>query len=456
MVIIAGNFSLNFGHISGVKLESCILEMSHIKAFEFSRAYNRILEVNVMNNPVFLGINQNFIAEQIGRAEKYIFLAIPGITKKISDALIKTHNRLGGWEKISVVIDPSSKVYYLGYAELDAFDELVLCGCKIKCENNLRIGLLTVDDQMFVFSPLSLNLESDEEGADSVNALMIDYKIAQPIIEAIMSGKDINEPEIGKRNISEIEVRIVKNTVKYNPPQKPDLTRKISVLTSQFQFVNLSFKGSRLKNTTITLNARELGIVDEDLANRISGQYRVFEELPESYERGIRDLKDRYKRIKERFTRTIGEHGTIVWVSQRTDFENELKALQSEINKFNKEVVREVVDEANRSKERLKKFINKNYKKTNEQESFDQILAQIKRESVVDEIIEKAFAHYTEKELEKNLELKYQYYNISPQTVSNEEFAGKIEEVLGISLDKLVKQEIAFGVDKKTDESSLI
>lgn len=38
MVIIAGNFSLNFGHISGVKLESCILEMSHIKAFEFSRS----------------------------------------------------------------------------------------------------------------------------------------------------------------------------------------------------------------------------------------------------------------------------------------------------------------------------------------------------------------------------------------------------------------------------------
>jgi len=43
MVIIAGNFSLNFGHISGVKLESCILEMSHIKAFEFSRAYLFIL-----------------------------------------------------------------------------------------------------------------------------------------------------------------------------------------------------------------------------------------------------------------------------------------------------------------------------------------------------------------------------------------------------------------------------
>jgi|GEM_PF-3397098 hypothetical protein len=48
MVIIAGNFSLNFGHISGVKLESCILEMSHIKAFEFSRAYLLIKGVFIL------------------------------------------------------------------------------------------------------------------------------------------------------------------------------------------------------------------------------------------------------------------------------------------------------------------------------------------------------------------------------------------------------------------------
>lgn len=43
------------------------------------------------------------------------------------------------------------------------------------------------------------------------------------------------------------------------------------------------------------MNARELGIVDEDLADRISGQYRVFKKLPKSYERGISDLKDKYK-----------------------------------------------------------------------------------------------------------------------------------------------------------------
>lgn len=134
--------------------------------------------------------------------------------------------------EISVVIDPSPKVYYLGYADFDAFKELEESGCNIKCEKNLRIGLLTVHDQMFVFSPLSLNLESDEEGSDSVNAIAMNNKIAKPVIEAIMPENNLNEPEIGKRDISEIEVKIVKKTVTNNPPQKPDLTRKISVLTS--------------------------------------------------------------------------------------------------------------------------------------------------------------------------------------------------------------------------------
>ena len=208
-----------------------------------------------MNDPVFLAINQNFIAEQIWHAEKSVFLAIPGITKNISDALIESSKRLGGWDNINVVIDPSPKIYYLGYAEFEAFKELEMSGCNIKCEKNLRIGLLMFDGQVFVFSPISLNLESDEEGADSVNAIALEKKVSKAIIEAIAPSSNSNEPEIGKREISEIEVKIVENTITNNPPQKPDLTRKISVLTSQFQFIDLSFKGSQLKNTKISLNA---------------------------------------------------------------------------------------------------------------------------------------------------------------------------------------------------------
>lgn len=400
-----------------------------------------------MNDPVFLAINQNFIAEQIWHAEKSVFLAIPGITKNISDALTESSKRLGGWDNINVVIDPSPKVYYLGYAELEAFRELEKSGCNIKCEKNLRIGLLMVDGQVFVFSPISLNLESDEEGADSVNALALEKKVSKPIIEAIAPSSDSNEPEIGKREISEIEVKIVENTITNNPPQKPDLARKISILTSQFQFVDLSFKGSQLKNTKISLNARELGIVDEDLVERISGQYKVFEQLPQNYEKGIYNLKDKYKKLRERFTKTIGEYGTIVWISQSKDFEEAIKALQGDIDTFNKKIVKEIVDEINKSKERLKKFINENYK-VNQQQSFTQKLAQIKKEKVIEDIVERAFSAYTQEELEKNLELKHNYYNISSQMASDEGFNKKIEELLGVKLDDLVKYENAFGIDK--------
>ena len=400
-----------------------------------------------MNDPVFLAINQNFIAEQIWHAEKSVFLAIPGITKNISDALIESSKRLGGWDNINVVIDPSPKIYYLGYAEFEAFKELEMSGCNIKCEKNLRIGLLMFDGQVFVFSPISLNLESDEEGADSVNAIALEKKVSKAIIEAIAPSSNSNEPEIGKREISEIEVKIVENTITNNPPQKPDLTRKISVLTSQFQFVDLSFKGSQLKNTKISLNARELGIVDEDLVERISGQYKVFEQLPQNYEKGIYELKNKYKRLREQFTKTIGEYGTIVWISQSKDFEEEIKSLQGDIDAFNKKIVKEIVDEINISKERLKKFINENYK-VSQQQSFIQKLAQVKKENVIEDIVEKAFSAYTQEELEKNLEIKYHYYNISSQMASDEGFNKKIEELLGVKLDDLVKYENAFGVDK--------
>lgn len=225
------------------------------------------------------------------------------------------------------------------------------------------------------------------------------------------------------------------------------MARKISVLTSQFQFVELSFKGSQLKNTKISLNARELGIVDEDLVERISGQYKVFEQLPQNYEKGIYDLKDKYKKLRERFTKTIGEYGTIVWISQSKDFEAAIKTLQGDIDSFNKKIVKEIVDEINKSKERLKKFINENYK-VNQQQSFTQKLAQIKKEKVIEDIVEKAFSAYTQEELEKNLELKHHYYNISSQMASDEGFNKKIEELLGVKLDDLVKYENAFGVDK--------
>lgn len=401
-----------------------------------------------MNTPVFLSINQNFITEQIGLAEESIFLAIPGITHSISSALIESSKRLKGWDKINVVIDPSPKVYYLGYADLKAFKDLEMSGCSIKNEENLRIGILIVDGQVFVFSPISLNLESDEEAIDNINALVLEKKVSRSIIEAIVPSSNSNEPEIGKRKISEVEVRIVEKTIKNNPPLKPDLTRKINVLTSQFQFVDLSFKGSQLKNTKISLRARELGIVDEDLVKRISGQFKVFEQLPQNYEKGINDLKGKYRQIRDQFTKTIGDYGTIIWISQRKDFEDAIEELQKDIDKFNKSVIKEIVDEINISKAKLKNFISENYKE-NQQQSFDQKLAQIKKEKIIDDIVDKAFSNYTKEELEKKLMLKCHYYSISPQMASDEGFNKKIEELLDVKLDDLVKYEDAFGADER-------
>ncbi len=55
-----------------------------------------------MSEHVFLSINYDFIAEQILEAERTVFLAIPGLTSRVSDALIKCSEKLGGWDSITV------------------------------------------------------------------------------------------------------------------------------------------------------------------------------------------------------------------------------------------------------------------------------------------------------------------------------------------------------------------
>jgi hypothetical protein len=400
-----------------------------------------------MNQSTFHSVNNNFIVEKIKRAEQSVFLAAPGITISIVDALIECAKKLEGWEEITIVIDPSPKIYYLGYGESGALEKLDNNGCKVRCENNLRVGLLIVDQDVHVFSPLSLNLESDDEYEESINGLTLNKEGAKYVIEKINPSFDDKEPDIGSREMSEIEIKIIEHTLKNNPPQKPDLTRKINVITSQFQFVHLSFKGSQLKNTKISLNARELGIKDEDLLERIFGQYKVFEQLPQKYEKGIYDLKFKFKKLKERYTKTIGEYGTIIWVAQSKDFQNAINAFQGEIDIFNKNVVNEIVAEINKSKERLKIFINENYK-IDQQQSFDNGLAKIKKEKVILNIVDKAFSAYKKEELEKGLELKCYYYNISSQTVLDEGFNTKIEEMLGVKLDELIKHTNAFTVNE--------
>ncbi|MCZ2845245.1 MAG: OmpH family outer membrane protein [Candidatus Bathyarchaeota archaeon] len=400
-----------------------------------------------MEQPFFHSVSHNFISEKIRDAKKSVFLATPGITNIVCDALIECSTKLKGWNEIAIVIDPSPKIYYLGYGESDTLKKLESSGCRIRCEENLRVGLLIVDEIVYLFSPLSLNLESDDECENSVNGLTLNSNESNFLTEKVNPSEDGIEPSIGSREISEMELEIVENTIKNNPPQKPDLTRKLSVLTSQFQFVDLSFKGSQLQNAKTSLNARELGIVDEDLVKRISGQYKVFERLPEEYEKGMSNLKGKYKKLRDRFTKTIGDFGTIVWISQSKEFEEELKSLKKEIDSFNKNVIEEIVTEVSNSKKRLKEFINENYK-ISQQQSFTQKLAEIKKEKLIDDIIEKAFSAYTQEELSKNLEIKYKYYNISSQMASDEAFNNKVEELLGLKLDDLVKYENAFGVNK--------
>lgn len=77
-----------------------------------------------MNQTIFHSVNFNFIADKIKTAKKSVYLATPGITNTVADALIVCAENFRGWENITIVLDPSPKIYYLGYGENNALKKL--------------------------------------------------------------------------------------------------------------------------------------------------------------------------------------------------------------------------------------------------------------------------------------------------------------------------------------------
>lgn len=177
--------------------------------------------VREMVKPIFLSINNEFIYEMIKSAEKSIYLAIPGISKKIADALVDACNRFGGWNNINVVLDSSPKVYYIGFAEYEGYKNLKESGCTIRGEDGLRIGLLIIDEEVYIFSPSSLILESDQENSYNTNALALQQEISNSIIESVIPKNNSEKPVIGKKEISEAKNQMIQNAILSDPPAKP-------------------------------------------------------------------------------------------------------------------------------------------------------------------------------------------------------------------------------------------
>ena len=125
-----------------------------------------------MSQPLFEALNSERIAAEIRTAEYSVCYAAPGILNLAAEALVDIAEKIGA-ELITVCLDFDERVLRMGYGHLEAVQLLRDAGIEVRSTPGLRIGLVIVDGEGFIFAPPALLLEGEAQESLAPNAVRL-------------------------------------------------------------------------------------------------------------------------------------------------------------------------------------------------------------------------------------------------------------------------------------------
>ena len=276
---------------------------------------------------VFDFINSHRLAELINSTQTRLIVVVPAISKEVADAIVKAKGRV---RFLRVVLDPNEWVYRIGFGEIEGLSTLENAGIEVNRCSGLRIGLIETDGDLYIFSPTPQNVEVEPTHRQTPNAIRISTVAVDSIVEAI-APESVNSskiPEIGSIKMTQEEIQIAKKAIKDRPPVPPDLSRQITVLSSEFQFVETKFSGGRIQQRTVSLTAEDLGVRRKSLSKRIAGTYKIIEGAEIS---DLDSIAKKLQKIRKRYLIQIKHYGTVIDFRQKEEFKQAMEALKVEL-----------------------------------------------------------------------------------------------------------------------------
>ena len=390
-------------------------------------------------NRVVIALNEESLTERIVRANFRVCFVAPGLYDWVAEALLDVGGRIG-WSRIDIVIDPDPYVIQVGYGTEEALKRLRTGGAVLRKANHVRLGLIITDDRAAIFTPIALNIEEFPKTASSPNAVELSISEANRILDAVAptaaaDGAPLPIAEIGREKVADEDLKVLQQALKDAPPIAPDLARQMWVLNSQIQIVKITFDGARLSQHRISLRAEQLGIEDTDLVRRITGSFKLFEADIDGL---LAPLRADLEKIKELYgLKPIGDLGHVVLGRDRKKLENALGMFKKNLELAQSDMEQSLTEELENSRKRLKKMLS----------------AKVQEPGMSDGSLERRLNYIigsmkfpTAGKVLSRIEFDWSLLNITSQMIAKENFAQKIRELYGKSIEELATVEQAVGV----------
>lgn len=411
------------------------------------------------NDGLFKCCHNKDLIKLIEEAHRGIILAAPCIDSDVAKSLIDAKDRLGH-ENVWVIIDPDPNVIRLGYGNLEGIKDLYDNGFIMHVARGLRIKLIRVDDTTLIITPFSAILEENESFV--TNAISISTDEASKILKALFPDalkifspkttvKSTAKSELTSNVLTELDVKRVEQDLKMNPPIAPDLARKLRVLNSRFQFVELKFKGSKPAQRKLTLEAGDLGVDPKQFKN-LNGTWKVLESDGEMSNEII-SLEKELKAIRDKYFIPLKGFGHVILGERRPDFDQEMKSFKNKVNSVCTQMKEKISKQLDSSRAKLKGLLVKNLTKQVPPDilklNLPLDLQKKQIENKVQSTLEKKFTKA--EALVASIEVDWTIYNISEQIMGKAGFADSVKKAFSLDLEDLVNAKDVFSAKNITE-----
>jgi len=402
-----------------------------------------------MNNS-FTIINSTILAELIKTSEDRLIIVSPGITNDVAIAIAQKANE-NKIKSIEVIIDSDPDAIRYGYGQIEAIKTLQNLNIKLRTQPGIRIGIIITDLVSLIFTPTPQNLEEEVKSLSAPNAIYLEKKQVEELLDSIITERaaksDSGEVEIGQKEIKREEVKNIENELIERPPIKPDLERRMRVISSVFQFVDTEFKGARIFNNSFSLTGRDLGIKDTELASRISARYQLFNNEQISVLKNQFDLETVLNRIKDAYLKKIPNYGSVLHYKNTKEFTQAVEFFQEEIKRTKQNIETTFSEMLKKSRQELFSFISENLKRNYSQKELQNITKPFDLEKFIQKYLDKKMKSAANSI--SDISFTFKITNVSPQLINDELFRAGIERAFDQKFDDIVQIDSAV---KATEE----
>jgi hypothetical protein len=290
------------------------------------------------------------IVDMLHSAKNEVYLIMPSIHDEWIETLKSNPNREN--LQIFACIDNSEMVIRNGYGSIKSIGLLIELKAIITECPGLRISFISVDGQSYFLFLESRIISGDPNG---FNAVEVNPQDASQLIKNFFTISETVIDEMFSKPLQNEIYLMVKESLKANPPEEPDLKRKINTYRTHFQYAEIHFEGGGIQSKTITIPKDALPFKDVVLKDRMKTRYNLFSKDDTDKWNKIDEIDKMIKDIRKKFLNPCKyKRGrNIIDKTKRQAFLIEAEEIKKAVAEKKKELTDEIQKAINKSEDLL-------------------------------------------------------------------------------------------------------